>query len=122
MNTQEQSEVKKRFINPVDLEIMEAVIMAICKYFNIQEDDLLSRPVTSEQTNVRRVAFYLIMTNTDLKHWQIADRFLCGRCSVTLSKDIISLHREVYTPTKNLITSIIEIANSFTKKHAWHIH
>jgi chromosomal replication initiation ATPase DnaA len=110
---------KNKFINPVDLEIMEAVIKAVCDYYAITEADLISRPITSEHTNVRRITYYLIATNTELKHWMIADRLLCARSRVTKSIDTIRLYKEIYAPTRNLIAAIINIANSFTKKHPW---
>ncbi len=113
---------KNEFFNPVDLEIMEAIIIAVCSYYNITEDDLINRPVTSEHTNARRITYYLIATNTELKHWKIADRLSCARCRVTKSIDIIRVHKDIYAPTKNLMNTIIKMANSFTKKYEWLIH
>lgn len=121
MNSSDTLTLEEKFISPVDREIMESIIRAMCQRYGIKEADLTSTPVTSEQTNVRRVCFYMIVTNTSLRHKVIANRFNASRSAVSMAAPIIDLHKNLYRPTKDLINTVARIANSFEKKQQWHI-
>jgi len=71
-------------------------------------------------TNIRRICFYLIKKNTELSNEQAAQLFNQDRSQATRGLDIISVHRNIYTPTLHQLKDIAEICNKFTpKQYEW---
>ena len=119
----EQKILRTAYSIPSDREKMEAIINAVCLYYNIEEEALKFAGASKKMdiTAIRRECFYLILTNTTLKDKTIAYRLDINRSSVSLAKGIIDTHKEIYQQTRNNLKAIAAIANTFDKTSEWHI-
>jgi chromosomal replication initiation ATPase DnaA len=113
--------VKNLHILPKDKEIMEAVIRATCQYFEITEDELINTSKKKNPVEVKRLCIYLIMKNSDLKDYAVAERFGITRTPVNDGVEIIDTHKKIYRQTSDNLREIAAIANTFEKKYSWHI-
>jgi chromosomal replication initiation ATPase DnaA len=117
----EEQVKQKTFILPRDKEVMELVIKAACEHFDIPEGDLMTVTKKPEATSIRHMCMYLIMTNTSMKDYTVADRFGITRTPLKRGVEIIETHRTIYRQTLDSLRAIAEIANNFEKKYEWQI-
>jgi len=111
---------QKKPISARDQEKVTIIIQTTCGYFSIDKS-LIQMP-GKLYTNIRRICFYLIAKNTELSHGQIAEQFNQDRSQATRGLDLITAHRNIYTPTLHQMRDIAEICNKFTpKQFEWHI-
>jgi|SRR5579871_1933134 len=110
-----------KVFNPSDRELIEAVKKAACEYYEISETDLIESGAY-EIANLRYLCFWLIMENTKLKDYVIADIFNKKRSTVIYGVGLIEIHKEIYRQTLDKLKAIAELANNFEKKYSWHIH
>lgn len=110
---------RKTFNSPSDAELMENVIKAACQHFEISEDDFITAKRVSTIVNLRRICIYLIMKNTDLRDYAVAERFRISRTQVNHGNDIIDLRKGIYGQTSVTMKTIAAIANNFGKKYEW---
>lgn len=105
---------QKKPVSGPDQEKVKIIIDITCHYFNI--DKALIKMPGRNCTNARRICFYLISKNTELSHGQIAQEFNQDRSQATRGLDIITAHKNIYTPTLHQIRDIVENCNKFTPK------
>ena len=113
--------VKNFMAAPNDKEIMESVIKAACQYYEISEDELMNQSKKADPVAIRRMSMYLIMKNTSLRDYVVAERFGITRTPLNDSVGIIEVHAKIYRQTSGTLQAIANIANNFEKKYAWHI-
>jgi chromosomal replication initiation ATPase DnaA len=117
-----EEQIKQRaFILPRDKEIMEAIIKAACEHYDISEDVLMTVTKKPEATSIRHECMYLIISNTGLKDYAVADRFGITRTPLKRGVEIIETHRTIYRQTLDNLNAIVAIANNFEKKYQWQI-
>lgn len=113
--------VKNLHILPKDKEIMEALIWATCQYFEITEDELINTSKKRNPVEVKRLCIYLIMKNSDLKDYAVAERFGITRTPLNYGVEVIDAHKKIYRQTSDNLQKIATLANTFEKKYSWHI-
>ncbi|MDR0339883.1 MAG: AAA family ATPase [Desulfovibrio sp.] len=86
---------------------MDAIIGAVCKAFNLTQQQLFSAVRKQEYVRARNTAFYLARKHTDLSFESIGRRF--NRRHSTVLKGITSLEREisVQSPEGRQIANIL---------------
>ena len=106
---------RQKPISAPDKEKVEIIINTTCAYFSV--DRALIKMPGRLYTNIRRICFFLIDKNTELSHGQIAEFFNQDRSQATRGLDLITAHRNIYTPILHQIRDIAQICNKFEPKH-----
>jgi hypothetical protein len=107
------------FLSPDDRELVEAVIKAACIFFQVEREDLIN---DRKLAKTRHLCFDIISNNTHLNEKTIGEIFCKGRTAVQYGISQMEVHKKIYRQTLGNINSIVAIANTFDKKHTWHIH
>lgn len=111
--------LKNVFLSPDDRELVEAVINAACIFFQVERDELIAGTKLAKS---RHLCFYIISNNTHLNEKTIGAIFGKGRTAVQYGISQTQVHKKIYRQTLGSINGIVAIANTFDKKHTWHIH
>lgn len=112
--------VKNIIASPRDKELMEVVIICTCNYFGITEHDMITSK-KMDIVDIKRICIYLIVKNTSLKDYSVAERFGITRTPLNSGVDIIEtrLRLKIYRQTSDTLKAIADLANNFEKKHPW---
>lgn len=106
--------VNKRPISARDQEKIDIIIVATCKYFNIDRSIMMMPGKL--YTKIRRICFLLISKNTDLSHGHIAQLFNRDQAQATRGIEIIIVHKNIYASLSHEIKDIAAICNNFEPK------
>jgi chromosomal replication initiation ATPase DnaA len=108
--------VKTIIASPRDKELMEAVIAATCSYFSIIEQEMITSK-KMDVVDIKRICIYLIVQNTSMKDYAIAERFGMTRTPLNAGVDIIEtrIRLKIYRQTSDTIKAISDLANNFEK-------
>lgn len=102
-------------ILPNDRKVLESLIDAACKYYEISREDLLhssSRVIA----NIRYQIFYLVKINTNLSTNVISDYLKWSRGVVRYGIEQIDAQKNVYTDTARDLKEIVFTANIATQQ------
>lgn len=110
--------IENVFLSPDDRELVESVIKAACIFFQIEQQELIN---DSRLVKARHICFYVISNNTHLKEKVIGEIFSKSRTAVRYGLSQMEVHVKIYRQTLDNMTCVAAIANTFEKKHKWHI-
>lgn len=109
----------KAVFSPQDREIITAVKQAICKLYEISEEELLTTDSTSF-ASLRFYGFWLLARNTTIKDNAIAEVFGKVRSTVYYGIGQVNSQKVIYRDTASQLKMIADVANDSTnKKHEW---
>jgi hypothetical protein len=109
----------KAVYTPEEREIILAIKQAVCKIYEITERDLLTN-VSYSIAYLRFYCFWLLMRNTYIKDYAIAEAFGKTRSTVNYGVEQVDSQKDVYQETLKQLKMIAETANkSENKKYAW---
>ncbi|MDI3319981.1 hypothetical protein [Pinibacter soli] len=106
-------------VSPDDQELIECVIKAACRHFEISEQQLIGE---NKLANIRHLCFYIIYNGTHgVYDYAIGQFFKKKRTAVQYGIDLIEHQKNIYRQTLGNLNSITAIANNFEKKYSWHL-
>jgi hypothetical protein len=106
---------------PADKEMIKALKWAVCKLYEISEEDFMNDPGWAI-AGLRFNCFWLLSQNSGLKDYEIGAAF--GKCRRTANYGIdqVDSQRHVYKSVSSSLKAIIAEANEFpNKKFQWHL-
>jgi hypothetical protein len=114
-----QTPIKRSVVfNPYESEIIEHIMKAACRHFEITEEQLIT-DTSPRVANIRFLCFWLLAENTSLKDYMIAHAFSKTRTAVNYGVGLIGIHKEIYRQTLDNLHSLAAIANTFERKYSW---
>lgn len=112
---------EKRFIYPIDKQVIEAIITATCVVFEIDRISLM-RSNERAVVALRQYCFYLTKTNTEIGPTAIGEYFGLTKPPIMYGIEKVAAHKNIYMPVLYDLRRICETANTFkTKNEQWHI-
>lgn len=107
-------------ISKMESEIVDSVQRAVCDYFNINEDGLMTNK-NFRYVYIRRLCLFLIKENTTLSLNDLSAMFHVERSNIFKGIDVIKFQKGIYTSVAYDVKNIYRIANNFEKKFEWQL-